>query len=239
MLRDKKALLLDMNSTFMFGEDRFSIDEDFSIYYKALGGTLSDKEINEVIRVIYDYLGDLYPKEVYREDFPTLEQGIEKFFKDRFTQEEVEKIIKTFSFHERGHIPQAYVEALYTLNQYFVLSVVIDIWAPKEMWIEEFKSYGLDQLFIASSFSSECGMVKPSPKPFEQVVKQLGLQREACVVIGDSIRRDLGGATQAGIDCILVGGQKDKKALACFESLLTFRDQVLKECKKREGLKFP
>ena len=31
----KKALLLDMNSTFMFGEDRFADSDDFSLFYKA------------------------------------------------------------------------------------------------------------------------------------------------------------------------------------------------------------
>ena len=30
MYSNKSALLLDMNSTFMFGEDNFGIDEDFS-----------------------------------------------------------------------------------------------------------------------------------------------------------------------------------------------------------------
>lgn len=41
MFENKKALLLDMNSTFMFGEDNFGKDEDFSIYYKKIGGQLS------------------------------------------------------------------------------------------------------------------------------------------------------------------------------------------------------
>jgi len=43
MFTGKKALLLDMNGTFMFGADRFDVGEDFSIRYKALDGTLSDR----------------------------------------------------------------------------------------------------------------------------------------------------------------------------------------------------
>lgn len=40
MYMDKEVLLLDMNSTFMFGEDRFDEHEDFSIYYNNLGRML-------------------------------------------------------------------------------------------------------------------------------------------------------------------------------------------------------
>ena len=63
-------------------------------------------------------------------------------------------------------------------------------------------------------------MVKPSPKPFELVLSQLGISRTEAVVIGDSPRRDLGGAKSAGIDCILVGGAKHPDALKSIDNLL-------------------
>jgi len=211
-----------MNSTFMFGEDNFGQKEDFSIYYKKIGGELSSSEINNTIKIIYNYLSELYPKEEYRENFPTLEETIETLFKDKFSSEEKTNIINTFAFHELGFIPQEYVEALFKLNEYFILSVVIDIWAPKDMWINTFEKHNINQLFKASSFSSDCKIVKPSPKPFENVVKQLNISKKECLVIGDSIRRDLGGAINSGIDCILVGGNKDDSALANFKNLLEF-----------------
>ena len=37
MISGKSALLLDMNSTFMFGEDRFGDTEDFSVRYFESG----------------------------------------------------------------------------------------------------------------------------------------------------------------------------------------------------------
>jgi FMN phosphatase YigB (HAD superfamily) len=226
-LKNKKALILDMNSTFMFGEDNFEQDEDFSIYYKKIGGQLSNSEINLIIRTIYDYLSELYPKEEYRENFPTLEESIEILFKNKFSTEEKTDIINTFAFHELGFIPQEYVEALFKLNKYFVLSVVIDIWAPKDMWIDTFKKHKINQLFKASSFSSDCKIVKPSPKPFMNVVEQLGVSKKECLIIGDSIRRDLGGAINAEIDCVLVGGNKDKNALANFDNLLKFTQRTI------------
>ncbi len=69
-------------------------------------------------------------------------------------------------------------------------------------------------------------MVKPSPKPFELVLDTLNLVNTQAVVIGDSLRRDLGGAKNASIDCILVGGAKHPDALGAFSSLLDFSEQI-------------
>ena len=216
----KQALLLDMNGTFMFGEDRFGPEEDYSVYYHDIGGNLSRGEINDVITQIYQYLGRLYPDPAYREQFPTVEEALLRLFKDRFSTDEVGRIIDTFAFHELGYIPSEYVQALNELHQRFTLSVVIDIWAPKTKWIEVFEKLGIHQLFSASSFSSDHGWVKPSSKPFDRVVEQLKIPKSECLVIGDSIRRDLGGATAAGIDCILVGGATHADAIGCYSNLL-------------------
>ncbi len=227
MLKEKKALLLDMNSTFMFGEDRFAENEDFSIYYKKIGGSLKKKELNHIIMSAYDYLDMRYPDEKYRHNFPSLKKAIEKSHTVEITEEEKEKIIDTFAFHELGRIPQEFVAALHKLKERFMLAVVIDIWSPKKPWIKAFEKAGIDKLFSASSFSSDHGMVKPSHKPFELVVSQLNLRKEECLVVGDSVRRDLGGAMAAGIDCVLVGGASSPNAAACYSNLLEFTHEIL------------
>lgn len=222
MYKNKKALLLDMNSTFMFGEDRFADSEDFSIYYRSLNGKLPKHVLTRIIRTVYQYLGDRYPDEAYRHSFPSLHEAIDKTLDIELSQDEIAKIINTFAFHELGHIPPEYVEVLKTLKQHFVLSVVIDIWSPKTLWLDVFEKFGISKLLTASSFSSDHGMVKPSPKPFELVVNHLNFPKEECLVIGDSVRRDLGGAVAAGIDCVLVGGASDPRAAGCYPSLLEF-----------------
>ena len=219
MFAHKKALLLDMNSTFMFGEDRFGNSEDFSVHYFKIGGTLPRQEINRIVRAAYRYLEIRYPDESYRESFPSLESTV---LKDGETMDrnEVEKIIETFAFHELGYIPNEYAVALHNLGQRFKLAAVIDIWSPKKAWLKEFERAGIAGLFSATSFSSDHGMVKPSPKPFELVLNQLGISRSEAIVVGDSPRRDLGGAKSAGIDCILVGGATHPDALKSFDNLL-------------------
>lgn len=229
MFEHKKALLLDMNSTFMFGEDRFGDEYNYYPYYSSIGGKLSQQQLTEIMTTVFEYLNHRYPLIEYRHCFPSVSDAIDISFAGTITASEKDKIIQTFSFHEHGEIPQAYREALIRLHEKYQLSVVIDIWSPKDRWVETFKNLGIWALFSACSFSSDHGMVKPSPKPFEQVAEALGICREKCLMIGDSTRRDLGGALAAGIDCVLVGGARHEKALACFDSLLEFQ-QVVQPC---------
>ena len=142
------------------------------------------------------------------------------------SKSEKDKIIKTFSFHEHGDISPTYVSVLKALNEKYTLALVIDIWAPKAMWIQTFKRLGIWKLFSAHSFSSDHGMVKPSPKPFEMVVSELGLPKEKCLVVGDSVRRDLGGSQAALLDCVLVGGAKSNLAVGVYPTLLEFQENV-------------
>lgn len=226
MFDEKKALLLDMNSTFMFGEDRFGENEDFSFYYHSIGGKLSKDKINHIIRSTFIYLEDRYSDETYRHTFPSLEQAIENTLAVEISPQEKANIINTFAFHELGHIPAEYVDALHRLKQRFILSAVIDIWSAKDLWLDAFEKTGISKLFSAASFSSDHGMVKPSPRPFEMVVNQLKINKQHCLMIGDSVRRDLGGAMAAGIDCVLVGGADAPGAVGYYSSLLAFCNAV-------------
>ena len=220
-LQHKKLLMLDMNSTFMFGEDRFSKDEDYSKYYKSIGGELDDNFINQTINLAYDYLDIRYPDEKYRESFPSLEDAI-KSVVDIQDENEIEKIIDTFAFYERGYIPKEYATCIKNLSKYFNLVAVIDIWAPSTTWIETFKEVGIYELFDTLSFSSDINIVKPSAIPFENILNKLCINPDEALIIGDSIRRDLGSAKLAEIECVIVGTNKTTEALACFESLLEF-----------------
>ena len=214
------AVLLDMNSTFMFGEDRFGADENVFEYYRTTKGQLSAKAVDEIIRSAYSYLDRLYPDPQYRESFPTLEMAIRRVAEAQLPTHEIDKLIATFANHELGHIPTNYAEAIRTLAERYLLGAVIDIWSPKDFWIEEFRRMNVYQCFSALSFSSDIGAVKPSTVGFLRVAQQLGVAPEDVIVIGDSARRDLGGANAAGMKCILVGGETDSRAYGVAENLL-------------------
>jgi len=222
MYLNKQCLLLDMNSTFMFGEDRFGDGEDFSRYYHDIGGTMEASEVNRIIRSAYHYLDQRYVDEAFRHCFPSLEAAIKAVTSTCLDREEMKKIIATFAFHECGYIPDDYIKAVLALREQFILAAVIDIWAPKTLWLSVFREAGIGDVFSAISFSSDHGVVKPSARPFQLVLDQLGLSASQALVIGDSARRDLGGAKAACIDCVLVGGAVHADALASYENLLAF-----------------
>lgn len=223
LLANKKALLLDMNGTFMFGEDRFGPEENYELQYRKLGGARYTSAINSIIRSAYDYLEVRYTDEVYRHRFPTVETAIRETF-GNVSAPEMERMVATFAFHEMGYIPDAYISALHELHEHFTLAVVIDIWAPSPFWVRAFQQAEIFDLFSVLYFSSDHGIVKPSPEPFEMVLNSLDIQREEALMIGDSPRRDLGGARQAGLDCVLVGGAEHPEAVLSIDNLLVFRD---------------
>jgi FMN phosphatase YigB (HAD superfamily) len=224
LIRGKKAIILDMNGTFMFGEDRFGEDQDYSIQCSALGGTLDSEIVNTVITDTYSYLDTLYTLETFRESFPSLNEVLLQRVPAFVSEEQTQLLLETFAWHELGSIPAAFAEAVRVLSGRFKLGAVIDIWAPKRLWEEEFSRAQIKNLFGAVSFSSDIGIVKPSPIPFLDVAGRLEVSPKETLVVGDSVRRDFGGAQKAGMDCVLVGCEYDQGAAGHYPNLLEFVD---------------
>ncbi|WP_449288409.1 HAD family hydrolase [Marinobacter salarius] len=220
MLGNFETVLLDMNDTFMFGHDRFGAEESYGATYKKLGGALSEQEARKIVQAVFDYLEPLYPDLAYRECFPSLSAALDMVVPEAISGEERRRLIATFAHHEFGTIPLEYAEALRELGSRFRLGLVADIWAPSEQWLSEFERAGVLDAFEALSFSSDDGVVKPSGKSFIKVLAAMDADPATAVMIGDSVRRDLGGAVAAELPCILVGGKTDPAAYGAAPSLL-------------------
>lgn len=224
MLQDFKAIILDMNATFMFGHDRFGDHENYGEFFRGIGGTLPEKTASDIIRNVFVYLASKYPDPIFRECFPSIRAALDVVVPTgSISETDLSLMVHTFAYHERGTVSPEYAEALKDLASTHTIGLVADIWAPRDSWLKEFERAGIADLFRAMSFSSDHGIVKPSPKPFQHVLKALGSPPHKTVVVGDSVRRDLGGATAAGLACILVGGARDESALYCVDSLLCVR----------------
>jgi len=70
--------------------------------------------------------------------------------------------------------------------------------------------YEMEQYFDYIYLSSREGFLKSDPKSFEKIVKELGLEKEDVVMVGDSIESDIKGAEAFGIRAILVD-RKDRR----------------------------
>ena len=58
---------------------------------------------------------------------------------------------------------------------------------------------GLAAYFEAVFVSGELGFGKPDPRVFQAVIERTGLEASELVMVGDSLKRDIAGAQQAGI----------------------------------------
>jgi FMN phosphatase YigB (HAD superfamily) len=227
MIDKFSTILLDMNQTFMFGADRFGASEDYSVIYCQLGGTMEPSRVNQLICAAYDYLDVRYPDPKYRESFPSLKEAfVNVSVRAPLSDRDLELLVETFAHHELRAVPPEYAAAINQLSKHFRLGLVIDIWAPKTLWVETLDRCGILSVCQSVSFSSDCGMVKPSPLPFLRVLEEMQVNRQDAVMVGDSVRRDLGGAAAAGIDCILVGGAKYPSALKSVDNLIELVESV-------------
>ncbi|MEM6647609.1 MAG: HAD family hydrolase [Bacteroidota bacterium] len=207
ILHPFSCLLLDMNSTFMFGEDRFGPQYDYAATYKQFGGSLQPEQVNAFITATYEHLDGLYPDPAFHDTFPTVAAVLRGLADEHeLSPAEVYRLERTFATHELGRIPEPYADGLQRLASSHRLALVADIWAQKAPWLDELGRAGVLDLFETTIFSSEIGSVKPSPRGFALAVEELAVHPRECVVIGDSIRRDVGGAKAAGLSSILIGG---------------------------------
>ena len=84
------------------------------------------------------------------------------------------------------HLQEAYPLALVTNG------------AP-ELQRHKIEGAGLARYFGAIIISGEAGVGKPDPQIFALAVRKLGVRPGASVMVGDSLRRDVAGAQQAGL----------------------------------------
>ncbi len=221
ILANYDSILLDMNETFMFDADSFGPQEDYSICYRSLGGQSPPEQVNRIIADAFNYLEHRYAKPEYHECFPRVAEAmiaVENGLSENAG--ELDLLVNTFANHEMGRVPVEFQLKVLQLTSKFPVALVVDIWAPSDIWKKELTRLEILNSCKAFFFSSDYGIVKPSPEPFRHVCSKMQARPERTLMIGDSVRRDLGGAIAAGIDCILVGGAHDPRAVACLGNIL-------------------
>ncbi|MEO0557782.1 MAG: HAD family hydrolase [Bacteroidota bacterium] len=222
LILDVPVVLLDMNGTFMFGGDRFGPDETYAPAYHALGGTLPAEVVDAAVAAAFAYLNVRYTDPAYHDAFPSVAEALLSVPEGRDLPTHDRRLIEgTFALHEVGHVPPEYVHVLQQLSRRHRLGLVADIWAERGAWERELNRAGVLRLFEALVFSSDGRSVKPSPEPFLRALQRLGAHPSEAVVVGDSARRDGGGAEAAGLPFVLVGGEEHPGALGQVDSLLT------------------
>lgn len=60
------------------------------------------------------------------------------------------------------------------------------------------EEYGIREYFDELVLSSECGIRKPDPAIFDIALEKMGLKKEDCCYVGDTVSRDIIGTRKAG-----------------------------------------
>jgi HAD superfamily hydrolase (TIGR01549 family) len=203
VLDEYSVLLLDMNGTFMFGEDRFGVAEDFHATYRAVGGQrLNPSEVNQAIRDCYEGMLNLCKNPQHFDNFPCLAEGLQLY--TSVPKSEFHLLEKVFTAHELGRIPPAYAELLQRLSRSHQLGLVSNIWGSKQSWLAEFTRAGIKGLFAVEVFSSDSHSIKPSLVLFQKALQAFSASARI-LFVGDSLDRDMKPAKQLGLSTAWIG----------------------------------
>lgn len=205
-LNQYAAVLLDMNGTFMFDEDRFGPDQDYHSTYRALGGVrLQPEAVRQSIADCYDRMTAMYDDPALTDSFPQVRDVLaESSALAGLPIAEVELVEGVIAWHELGRVPDEYAAALRRLATTHQLGVVANVWSRKWSWLDELRRAGILDLFATVVISSDGPSMKPSPALFRQALDALSMPPSAVVFVGDSLRCDIGGASAVGLDTVWV-----------------------------------
>ena len=210
LLTSCRVVLLDMNSTFMFDEDRLGPEQDLGATYQALGGrALTSVDVRTILRACVERMSQMYGDPARVDDFPSIVEALAEIPEAAHVPaEEHDRLAAVIAQHERGRIPVPYAEAIRRLARTHCLGLITNIWAPKDLWLEELACAGVGDAFTALVFSSDSRSIKPSRNLFLEALRGCGVQGRGphldVVCIGDSLRCDVAGAQAVGLRTIWI-----------------------------------
>jgi len=200
------VILLDMGNTFMFDCDHFSDTDDFGITYRQQSGTrLTNEQVQCIISEVHKRMLADYDNPDCYDQFPDIRHYFKSNSKTKWLPGgEIDLLEKVFALHEIGRIPDPYSKTIHQLHKTHRLGLVSNIWSKSKLYLEEFTRAGVHDLFEYIVFSSDCGIIKPSPKIFTKAIAHFKVDRAKIVFIGDDLKRDIGGAMQVGLATVWI-----------------------------------
>ncbi len=203
---DYDVILLDMGNTFMFDADRFHDAAEIASTYRSQGGTLlaGDKVASIIAQM--EEIALRYSRDAeYFERFPQMAEVLREVPKAAgLPGEEMERLVRVYSLQEAGTISPESVAVLRQLRRTHAIGVVSNVWAPSSFFRRVFDEVGVTDLFSVIVFSSDLGVIKPSPLIFREALAAFDAPQERIVYVGDSFKRDVAGAAAVGISSVWI-----------------------------------
>ena len=95
------------------------------------------------------------------------------------------------------------IETLETLRKRgFGIGCVTNRWFDGPAFMEEVEAHGLADVLDVMSISCDVGYMKPHPEIFQHALETLGVAPDEALMVGDSLRADVGGAQALGMTAV-------------------------------------
>ena len=211
LVDDSEAVLLDLNGTFAFDCDRLSADEDFPATYEQVGGSvLQDDEVRGLILAVRRTLHRIGRDPARYDSFPSVPDTLRSLEAGaKLPSEEIDRLARVFALHEVGRVPSAYAAAVATLANCTRLGLVSNIWGASQPFVDSLREARVDGHFETLVFSSDHGVIKPSPRIFQVAMEEMRLRPHEAIYVGNSFRRDVVGARNAGIRVLWIDAESE------------------------------
>ncbi|MBI3051891.1 TIGR02253 family HAD-type hydrolase [Candidatus Woesearchaeota archaeon] len=190
-----KAVIFDLDNTLIdfMKIKKASIDAAVAAMISA-GLNISKEEATKVLFELYDQYGI-----EYQEIFQKFLEKVQKRIDYRILSAGIVAYRKL-----QSGLLEPYPSVIPTLvrlkEKGLKLAILSD--APRlKAWIRLHEMRIADFFDVVVTFD-DTNEYKPSPVPFSRVLKELGLSPSECLMIGDSQKRDIQGARQAGITTV-------------------------------------
>ena len=208
-----QVILLDMANTFMFDVDRFSETEDFAATYRQIGGTqLSDTEVHDLVRTVFEAMWNDYGNPAYYQSFPSVRYYLETLAAPLTLSPREQALVEhVFALHEVGTVSATHAQVLQELRRTHRLGLVSNIFSMSRVFLQEFERMGIRDLFEVIVFSSEHGPMKPAATLFEKALQAFLVNRSEVVFVGDSLVNDIVGAQSVELATVWIDHQTNKK----------------------------
>lgn len=164
------------------------IKEDFSEYVKKFEEAFMTKE--------HENLNEAFKSAI-------------KAFKMKVEQKEIDELIGMWN--KNTLLARPYRETMEVLTDLKKDYKIILMSNTDNFSVPQILSkFEMEQYFDYIYLSSKEGFLKSDPKSFDKILKELGLEKEDVVMVGDSVESDIKGAEACGIRAILVD-RKDRR----------------------------
>lgn len=207
MLKNKKAIFIDMGNTLLDFHKGLSDDEKDRMGLKAmqinllsLGHVVSVKALEKSFLQGINNYQHLRLSTLLEQDVMALLDN----FGDFSDQEKIGLLKAFYSPYKSAVVinpgAKAFLESLKAKELY--VGIVSNCYLPSVLYREIFEHLELAHLIDAYTFSYDVKYRKPKAQIFMKALEKAALPVDRCLMIGDALKADVLGASLVGIDSI-------------------------------------